>query len=347
MYCKRQTPQASCALIGIVQHAWDTCYHSLMPAQSSAAVRYANAFPSFKIGDQFAAAGLILRQPGGWCSRGGEVYVAATLRVDGGESESSCATLTCLRLEESCADILASFLVRCCCSFLLGVVMIDENEISISEVRHSPLDKNAARKIIPPLLTGRGAPNLNPRVGKENHHPNIQAAQTREDTLTWPFCGSRESREPCHSLKLVGNSNLVSQKRRRQQRHTISPSPSPRPPPEDRPISSTYPASQKKTAISRTEAQTIAAATEEEEAEKRAAAHQPRAIPQVRYDTRHPTAATRSRAVNTQRCSEVQGRCVVLCWSCLVSILFVSLPRSVWFSLCFSLFSLFSVHMYV
>ena len=103
-----------------------------------------------------------------------------------------------------------------------------------------------------------------------------------------------------------------------------TPSPSPLPPPEDRPISSTYPASQKKTAISRTEAQTIAAATEEEEAEKRAAAHQPRAIPQVRYDSRHPTAATRSRAVNTQRCSEVQGRCVVLCWSCLFSILFLS-----------------------
>ena len=28
--------------------------------------------------------------------------------------------------------------------------------------------------------------------------------------------------------------------------------------------------------------------------ERRAAAHQPRAVPQVRYDTRHPTAATRS-----------------------------------------------------
>ena len=101
------------------------------------------------------------------------------------------------------------------------------------------------------------------------------------------------------------------------------------PTPVDRPISSTYPASQKKTAISQTEAQKIAAAAEEEEAERRAAAHQPRAIPKVRYDTRHPTAATRSRAVNTQRCSEVQERCVVLCWSCLVSILFRSLVVTV------------------
>ena len=32
-----------------------------------------------------------------------------------------------------------------------------------------------------------------------------------------------------------------------------------------------------------------------------------------------------------------------LCCSCLVSILFLSLPHSLWFSLCFSLFSLFSV----
>ena len=62
-----------------------------------------------------------------------------------------------------------------------------------------------------------------------------------------------------------------------------TPSRQPRPPPEDsRPISSTYPASQKKTAISRTEAQKVAAAAaEQEEAERRAAAHQRRAIPQV------------------------------------------------------------------
>ena len=43
-----------------------------------------------------------------------------------------------------------------------------------------------------------------------------------------------------------------------------TPSRQPRPPPEDsRPISSTYPASQKKTAISRTEAQKVAAAAAE------------------------------------------------------------------------------------
>ena len=65
-----------------------------------------------------------------------------------------------------------------------------------------------------------------------------------------------------------------------------TPSRQPRPPPEDRPISSTYPASQKKTAISGTEAQKVAAAAaEQEEAERRAAAHQRRGIPQVRYDT--------------------------------------------------------------
>ena len=79
-----------------------------------------------------------------------------------------------------------------------------------------------------------------------------------------------------------------------------TPSRQPRPPPEDSPISSTYPASQKKTAISRTEAQKIAAA-EQEEAERRAAAHQRRAIPQVRYDTHRSSEHAHRTRPNTQR----------------------------------------------
>ena len=81
-----------------------------------------------------------------------------------------------------------------------------------------------------------------------------------------------------------------------------TPSRQPRPPPEDRPISSTYPASQKKTAISRTEAQKVAAAAaEQEEAERRAAAHQRRAIPQVRYDTHRSSEHVHRTRANTQR----------------------------------------------
>ena len=95
----------------------------------------------------------------------------------------------------------------------------------------------------------------------------------------------------------------------------------------DRPISSTYPASQNKTAISRAEAQKIAeaAAAEKEEAGRRAAAHQRRAIPQVRppqqrartpNSPKHPTAATRSRVVRYKR------DVLLLCFS--LPLLFVS-----------------------
>ena len=88
---------------------------------------------------------------------------------------------------------------------------------------------------------------------------------------------------------------------RNHEDHKDTPSRQPRPPPEDRPISSTYPVSQKKTAISRTEAQKVAAA-EQEEAERRAAAHQRRAIPQVRYDTYRSCSEHAHRtSPNTQR----------------------------------------------
>ena len=89
--------------------------------------------------------------------------------------------------------------------------------------------------------------------------------------------------------------------RRNHKDNEDTPSRQPRPPPEDRPISSTYPASQKKTAISRTEAQKIAAAAEQEEAERRAAAHQRRAIPQVRHDTHRSSEHAHRTRPNTQR----------------------------------------------
>ena len=72
--------------------------------------------------------------------------------------------------------------------------------------------------------------------------------------------------------------------RNHEQDNKDTPSRQPRPPPEDRPISSTYPASQKKTAISRAEAHKVAAAAaEQEEAERRAAAQ---ALPL--YPAAHP-----------------------------------------------------------
>ena len=140
-----------------------------------------------------------------------------------------------------------------------------------------------------------------------------------------------------------------------------TPSRQPRPPPlEDRPISSTYPASQKKSAISRTEAQKIAAAAAAEFLNQKKPKGEQQHInagPSHRYGMiRTAAASTHSKLAqtpngsNTQLCSEVQEICVVavflsssavrvLSLSC--SILFLSLPRSLWFSLCFSLFSVF------
>ena len=77
------------------------------------------------------------------------------------------------------------------------------------------------------------------------------------------------------------------------------PSRQPRPSPEDSPISSTFPASKKKTAISRTEAQKIAPA--EQQAEKRTEAHQRRAAPKVRYDAHRSSEHAHRTRPNTQR----------------------------------------------
>ena len=96
----------------------------------------------------------------------------------------------------------------------------------------------------------------------------------------------------------------TSSRRNHKEDNEDTPSRKPRSPPEDRPISSTYPASQKKTAISRTEGQKIAAAesaAEQEEAERRVAAHQRRAIPQVRYDTHRSSEHAHRTRPNTQR----------------------------------------------
>ena len=79
-----------------------------------------------------------------------------------------------------------------------------------------------------------------------------------------------------------------------------TPSRQPRPPPKDGPISSTHPASQKKTAISPTKAQKVAAA-EQEKAERRAGAHQRPATPQVRYDTHRSSEHAHRTRPNTQQ----------------------------------------------
>ena len=120
--------------------------------------------------------------------------------------------------------------------------------------------------------------------------------------LPAPYCPHFGSREPCHTC-MENWMEIQTSSLRNHEDNKDTPSRQPRPPPEDRPISSTYPASQKKTAISRTEAQKVAAAAaaEQEEAERRAAAHQRRAIPQVRYDTHRSSEHVHRTRANTQR----------------------------------------------
>ena len=120
--------------------------------------------------------------------------------------------------------------------------------------------------------------------------------------LPAPYCPHFGSREPCHTCMENWMEIQTSSLRNHEEDNKDTPSRQPRPPPEDsRPISSTYPASQKKTAISRTEAQKVAAAAAEHEAERRAAAHQRRAIPQVRYDTHRSSEHVHRTRANTQR----------------------------------------------
>ena len=122
----------------------------------------------------------------------------------------------------------------------------------------------------------------------------------RGDTLTCPLLSPFWFSGAVSYLygKLDGNSTSL---RNHEEDNKDTPSRQPRPPPEDRPISGTYPASQK-TVISRTEAQKVAAATaEQEEAERRAAAHQRRAIPQVRYNTHRSSEHIHRTRANTQR----------------------------------------------
>ena len=118
--------------------------------------------------------------------------------------------------------------------------------------------------------------------------------------LPVPYFPHFGSREPCHTCMENWMEIQTSSLRNHEEDNKDTPSRQPRPPPEDsRPISSTYPASQKKTAISRTEAQKVAAAAAEQEAERRAAAHQRRAIPQVGYDTHRSSEHVHRTRANT------------------------------------------------
>ena len=135
--------------------------------------------------------------------------------------------------------------------------------------------------------------------------------------LPVPYCPHFGSREPCHLYgKLDGNSNFFSQNHEEDKKDT--PSRQPRPPPEDRPIS-TYPASQKKTAISR---QRPKREQQQQQNKKKRKGEQQHinARPSHRYGMIRTAAASTYTELaqtpngsSTQPCSDVQERCVVSC----------------------------------